>query len=324
LPHTLLRLEPHHELVVAELGINQPGELERLTEIASPDVAGLTRLGPAHVGMFGSMEALIEAKFAIFRGSPEHAVFVVNAECPYSRGAISRFGGDHRIVTFRAEGEAAADYRIENAEALASGGYRFDLHWPEGSARGLRLDAFGRHLLEDIAAAAALAGAAGYDPARVVDSLEDFRTEPMRGQLLDAGEWTLIVDCYNAAPGAMMSALRSLAELPAGRRLVLVLADMLELGEFSEALHDRLVEPLERLRPALLLSLGDQFGRLTPRLREAGIDAEHFSGREALLDALRPRLQPGDRIFLKGSRRFELERVARSLAGSIPGWEDAH
>lgn len=324
LPTTLLRLDRSHEVAVLEIGINMPGEMERLTEIAAPNVAGLTRLGPTHVGMFGSMEALIEAKFGIFRHSPAGAVFVVNAECRYSGAAVRQFGREHAFVTFRGEGRADAEYRIENAAIMESGGYRFDLVWPGGRASGARIEIFGRHVLEDIAAAAAFLGAAGYDPSWAVESLADFHTEPMRGQIVRAGEWTFILDCYNGAPDAMMSALESLRDLPGKGRTVLVLADMGELGEFTGPLHDRLIDPIVALRPGLMVSLGEQFGRISENLRAAGVAAENFGNREALIERLRGQLETGDRVFFKGSRRSELERVALALAGEIPELGNAH
>lgn len=320
-PKTIERLEARHEVLVAELGINQPGELERLTGIVAPDVAGLTRLGPAHIGMFGSMEALVEAKSAIYRCSPAGAVLVANADCAYSAQAVRRHAAGRDIVWFRGAGDAEADIRIENARPLESGGYRFDLHAPGGSVEKAVIDAFGRHLLEDIAAAAAFLHAGGYPASWAVESLGDFQTEPMRGQILRSGGVTCIVDCYNAAPAAMVSALETLAAMPRNGRLILVLADMLELGDFSTELHDRLAGPIRDLHPDRVLTLGEQFRRLGARLREEDIHIEAFENRDALTQALETVLEPGDVVFFKGSRRFELEKAAAAVAGEIPGWE---
>jgi UDP-N-acetylmuramoyl-tripeptide--D-alanyl-D-alanine ligase len=323
-PKTLERLEANHEVLVAELGINQPGELERLTEIVEPNVAGLTRLGPTHIGMFGSMEALVEAKSSIYRCSADDAVLVANADCAWSTGAVNAHARGRRIAWFRATGDKPAQFCVENAQPLPEGGYRFDLVTPQGRVEGARIEAFGRHLLENIAAAAAFLGAAGYDPGWAVESLADFHTEPLRGQILRTGDQTLILDCYNAGFGAMVSALETLAELPRRGRTILVLADMLELGEFAVEFHDRLVEPIGRIKPDLVLALGEQFGRIQPRLVAEGIEARHFNDRDALTQELRERLDPGDLVFFKGSRRFELETVARAFAGDIPGWDGSH
>ncbi len=323
-PKTLERLEPTHEVLIAELGMNQPGELDRLTEIVSPDVAGLTRLGPTHIGMFGSMESLVEAKAEIFRRSPDDTTLVANADCPWSVDIVKRYARDRDVVWFRGTGEADAAYRIENPMPLESGGYRFDLAWPEGRIEDAEIKAFGRHLLEDIAAAAAFLGSAGYDPAWVVESLDDFNTEPLRGQILLRNEKTFILDCYNAGLGAVLSALETLAELPRRSRTILVLADMLELGDFAAEFHDRLVDPIQRIQPALLCSLGEQFARIGKELNEAGIECVHFPDHNALIEALALRLEPGDLVFFKGSRRFELEKIAQALAGDIPGWDGAH
>lgn len=326
LPHTLLRLEPAHEVAVLELGMNLPGELARLTEIARPDVAGLTQVGMAHVGMLGSVEALVEAKFDLFRGCEPGVPLVVNAGCPRSgRAAIERFGREHPMITFRADGGGEADVAVENVRSIRPVGYRFDLVVRGRRFPDIELRHFGRHLLEDAAAAAGLMLAAGETVAGPVEewaadlaeTLRDFQTEAMRGQVIRAGDWTFIVDCYNAAPEAMTAALKSLADVERDGRLVLVLSEMGELGDFTEEAHARMEAPIRALKPDLLLTLGDQMGRVAERLCADGIEAEAFADRDALTDALRARLQPGDLVFFKGARRFALENVVKKLAPDL-------
>lgn len=314
LPQTLLRLRPEHEVAVLELGMNLPGELRTLAEIARPDVAGLTRIGRAHVGQFESEEELVAAKLELLEASPPGAKLVMNAACENSRRATERFAASHEIVTFAAEASSEADCAVDNVRAIEPVGYRFDLTVPERTYAGLELAYFGKHVLEDVAAAAAFLIAAGYDPALLVDALEGFRSEPMRGEIVRAGEWTFILDCYNAAPEAMVGGLRSLVDLPRASRTVLVLAEMGELGDFAVPAHDALIEPILEIGPGLVVGIGDQMERIFDRLRSEGLDARIYADADALAAALAPMLKAGDRVYFKGSRAYALEKVAAALA----------
>lgn len=337
-PQTLLRLEADHQIAVLELGMNMPGELARLTQIARPNVAGLTMIGMTHVGMFKSHEELIAAKLSLFENTEAGAPLVVNARCANSRRALDLFGDSHPIVTFAdaGNGEGAnagagigAHCRVANVRpAGGEPGWRFDLITPAGASENLRLRHFGRHLLEDVAAAAALLFAAGLDPAWVAESVESFETEPLRGQIVPAGEWTFIMDCYNAAPDSMAASLASLGALMAARRagatkpggtnagggLALALADMLELGDHSREAHEAMLAHIRPLGPARFFGLGPESARLAATLAKEGWRAGGFDSREAMAEAMRSELRPGDWVLFKGSHGFALEKVARALA----------
>lgn len=317
LPHTLLRLSPEHDVAVLELGMNMPGELRRLTEIAAPDVAGLTWIGRAHVGMFRSHEELIEAKLDLFAATSPGVPLVINAACENSARARNRFGASHPIVSFRADDKGEADYSIENVRRVSDPGFVFDLKTPGGTVDGFRLAHFGRHMLENVAAAAAMIGAAGYDPSLIAGAVERFETEPLRGQIVRAGEWTLILDCYNAPPESMAAGLTSLAEFPWSGRTVLVLADMLELGEHSRAVHESMLPVIRRIAPAAFFGLGPEMTRIAETLKSDGREAAGFSSADDLTEAAAKSLQSGDRVYFKGSHSFALEKVAQELAPGV-------
>ena len=317
-PATLLELEPDHEIAVLELGMNQPGELRRLTEIAAPSAALLTQISLTHVGMFQSVEELIEAKLDLFRSCPEGTPLAVNAGCPRTMAALGRVSGGHPVIKFLGEGPAVGDLpvdiSIQHVTPLAPVGYRFDLCLPTDELKGLELHLFGRLHLQNVAAGAALLLAAGLPPEWIAPAVGDFRTEPLRGEMIRTRDLTLVLDCYNASPPSMLGALESLAEVPCAGRRVLVLADMLELGAHAKLAHQALLDPLCALAPALFFGLGPWCSEVAETLAAEGWEAAGFETRETLLAALRPRLQPGDLIFFKGSRGYALEQVAQALA----------
>ena len=317
-PHTLMRLEAAHEAAVLELGMNLPGELERLTAIAAPSVALLTQIGLAHVGMFNSLDALVEAKFDLFRGCAPGTPLVINAACPRTTMRISDIGDEYPVTGFLGDGEPrwepAGLARAENVTLLEPFGYRFDLIWPEGRLGGLSIRYFGRHHLENVAAAAALLLAAGHDPGWLAEALEDFKTEPYRGEIVQAGPMRFILDCYNAAPQSMLGALRSLDELPASGRRVVVFGDMGELGQQTVVAHDMLLGPLRELGDSVFFGLGKHFSRLAETLASEGRRAQGFLEHGELIQALRAELEAGDVVLFKGSHALGLEHVAHALA----------
>ncbi|OPZ07804.1 MAG: UDP-N-acetylmuramoyl-tripeptide--D-alanyl-D-alanine ligase [candidate division BRC1 bacterium ADurb.BinA292] len=333
-PHTLLRLNADHQVAVLELGMNQPGELARLTRIADPDAALLTQIGLTHVGMFPSVDGLIDAKLDLFRNTAAGRPLVVNAGCPRTMMRMAEFSRDYPITYFLGEGPAR--YEVEPAvrisevralspvHALPDVGYRFNLELPGGELRDLELRLFGRHHLENVAAAAALLLAGGYDPAWIADVLPEFHTEPLRGQVVRAGELTLILDCYNASPPSMLGALQSLAHLPLMGRRVLVLADMLELGAESEVAHEMLLGPLREIGPTPFFGLGTYCAHLAEMLFTEGWPASGFDEQSALVTSLRETVRPGDVVLFKGSHGFALERVAQALVPDVPILPDGH
>ncbi len=318
-PQTLLRLEPDHEVAVMEMGMNLPGELERLTQIVRPNIAGITRIGLAHVGMFGTEEALIKEEISFFLHCHGGVPLIINAACTNTPREIHAFTGSHSIIRFRSDGLSDAECYIDKAVPLPGEiGYEFSLTTPHGRLPGLKLRHFGRHMLENVAAAAAFLFAAGYDPAWVVPAVENFETEPLRGQTVKAGEWTFILDCYNAAPDAMKSSLETLREQVTDRalasRLIVVLADMLELGDYSRPVHEALLDQLRPMTGAQLMALGPECSRLAQTLSSEGWNAEGFSDAKALIARLNEVLLPGDWVYFKGSHGYALEKVAQSLA----------
>ena len=323
-PYTILGLEADHEIAVLELGMNLPGELRRLAEIAAPSAALLTQIGLTHVGMFKSIDELVQAKLDLFRGCAPGTPLVINAGCPRTMAAFGQFKERHPITTFLGEDSAPAGLtphvQIENVRPLDPLGYRFDCRLPGGTLKGLELRIFGRHHLANVAAAAALLHAAGLPPEWIADAIADFRTEPLRGEIIETAGMTLILDCYNASPPSMASALHSLAQLATptgGGRRILILADMLELGDHSPEAHAMLLGPLRRLAPAIFLGLGPQCRELAALLASEGWDAAGFGDHASLVEAAKTRLRPGDQIFFKGSHGFGLEKVAQALAPEL-------
>lgn len=314
LPLTLLRLGDAERVVVLELGMNGPGEVWRLAEIASPDVGVITCVAPEHLEGVGSIRGAAEAEAELFRRLRPRATAVVNADDPYVVAAAETFTG--RTLRFGTGGDVVASDVVDHG----LDGTEFRLAF-DGDAAPVRLRVAGRHNVTNALAAAAMASTQGVPLATIRDALEAFEAPSMRMQVerLASGV-TVINDAYNANPGSMAAALQTLAASRAGRRLA-ALGEMRELGAEAEAAHEALGTAAAQARLDALYLLGPHAGRVRAGAEAAGMAADRIVvavDHEDLAARLRAACRPGDLLLLKGSRGAALETVLRHLAAESP------
>ncbi|HWI40435.1 MAG TPA: UDP-N-acetylmuramoyl-tripeptide--D-alanyl-D-alanine ligase, partial [Verrucomicrobiae bacterium] len=231
LPHMVLRLHGDHRWAVLEMGMSEPGEIDRMAEIAAPRVGVITNVFPAHLESMGSVENVARAKGELFLRLQPGAVAVYNADDPLVAALPAPPGVDR--LSF---GIDAGDVRAEALERLGRLGQRIALSLPTGRVE-LTLHAFGRHNVANAAAAAAAAVVLGVPAGEIAAGLERFRPYDKRFRLEDLGSLVLIDDSYNANPASTRAALETLAILKEEGRGIAVLGDMLELGPGSAAAH---------------------------------------------------------------------------------------
>jgi UDP-N-acetylmuramoyl-tripeptide--D-alanyl-D-alanine ligase len=309
LPLTLLRLEESQEVAVVELGMNGPGEVWRLAEIAQPDAGVITCVAPEHLEGVGSLHGAAEAEAELFRRLRPSATAVVNADDPLVVAAGAAFPGP--VVRFGTDG----DVRAEDVADGGLDGSQFTLRVGADATR-VRLPLPGRHNVSNALAATALVSLAGVSLDHVRAALEGFEPPSMRMQVerLPNGI-TVINDAYNANPASMAAALHTLAASGASRRLA-VLGEMRELGTETEAAHLELGRVAAACALDLLVVLGPHAGLV----RDGAIAAGMAPGRIVLArdhaDAgagLRDFCRDGDLLLLKGSRSASLESVLTHL-----------
>ncbi|HKA28671.1 MAG TPA: UDP-N-acetylmuramoyl-tripeptide--D-alanyl-D-alanine ligase [Candidatus Binatia bacterium] len=311
LPLTLLRLGESQRVAVVELGMNGPGEVWRLAEIAEPDAGVITCVAPEHLEGVGSLHGAAEAEAELFRRLRPSATAVVNADDPLVVAAAEAFPG--RIVRFGTGGDVRADEVSDGGLE----GSRFSL-WVGAAASRVHLPVPGRHNVANALAAAALASIAGARLDHIRAALERFEAPSMRMQVerLPSGI-TVINDAYNANPASMAAALHTLAASAATRR-VAVLGEMRELGAETESAHAELGRTAAAAALDLLVVLGEHATLVRNGAVAAGMAPErivlavdHAEAGARLRDACRS----GDLVLLKGSRGASLEAVLAHLAG---------
>jgi UDP-N-acetylmuramoyl-tripeptide--D-alanyl-D-alanine ligase len=310
-PLTLLGLAGDETHAVIEMGMNAPGEIQRLTEIADPDVGLITNVGPAHLEGLGSVEGVARAKGELFATMRPSATAIVNAEDPLVAPLGAAFPG--RRVSFG----AGTAVHAEGVTCDAQGAAAFRLHLGD-DAIDVRLKIPGRHNVLNALAAAAAACAVGVPPAAIRAGLGAATSVGgrMRVVALPNGV-TIVDDSYNANPASVAAALRSLADAPATRRIA-VLGDMLELGAASAAQH-RAVGTLAGTLGLAALYLHGDFAPDTAAGAAAGMAANaiHVApDHAAIASALAADARRGDWVLIKGSRGQRMEEVVRLLGAN--------
>lgn len=315
-PKTLLRLTPEHTLAVIELGMNQTGELQRLTRIVRPDVAVLTNIVEAHIGQFGSLSKLIAAKSEMLAGLGENGLLVANADCSHSSRAIEQLRRDFEILTFGLN--TPCDVMGEEIVRLEPFGYRLHVR-ARGESAWIDLHLFGRFQVYNALAALAVGIAMGVDLRTAADRLNQFRPASLRTEIEEFNGIRLVKDCYNAAPSATVEALNSLRDLqrPEGGRMVVLLGDMLELGNYEELYHRVVGEKVIDLPLDLIVTVGERARTIHEVVSEAGLPCRHCETPGEAGKYLGETMRANDTLFVKGSRMMKLEIAIEALKESM-------
>ncbi len=299
LPLTLLQLTHEHIYCVAEMGMNHPGELAYLTQIATPNVALVNNAQRAHLEGLGSLEEVARAKGEIYAGLRTDGIAIVNGNDPHV-GMWRKLAGAHQVVSFGLD--ASTKVRAERK------GTALILHTPQGRIE-TTLAALGEHNTRNAAAATAAALALGASPDAVARGLASYSGVKGRLQVHDCiHNARLIDDTYNANPDSVKAAIAVLAAEPGER--VLVLGDMGELGPDAAALH---AEIGQRAKVAGINRLYAFGGLAVNAARVFGEGGQHFERIEDLLAGVEQALGPQVTVLVKGSRFMKMERVVQSF-----------
>jgi UDP-N-acetylmuramoyl-tripeptide--D-alanyl-D-alanine ligase len=338
-PLTLLSLTREHQLALIEMGINHPGELTRLCEIALPNMGLITNIGPTHLEFLGSIEGVARAKGELLQAlKDDESVAFLNADDPFTvtlrllhPGSVVTFGLDQNAdvqamdVTCDQEGSS---FRLRphrrreigvSADSEKMGREVAD-RWKDipMDEVAVQLAAPGRHNVYNAVGAAAIASKLGADTAEIKTGLEIFRPIQLRSQVIKWRGVTILNDSYNANPASMRSALETLKLLRGTGRAVAVLGDMLELGKESEAAHREIGRQIGAFGLDYLLTVGE-LARLVGRAAiEKGMPKDRVKICEHLDEArtfLKGLVREQDTVLVKGSRGMRMERLVQDLMG---------
>ena len=302
LPLACFAVRDIHRFAVFEMGMNHPGEMDVLADIVRPDLALVTNVGTAHIGLLGSREAIVREKKGIFSRFDGRQTGFLNEEERFFD--LLSEGVKGRIVRFGPRSTEG----YEGSESLGLDGTL--IRW-EGSR--IRFPLFGPHNLANALGAIAVARACGASAADIRSGLEAVAPLFGRSQILRS-EATILVDCYNANPDSMESAIAFVEALPWKGRKVAVLGSMRELGEEAEQAHRALGRRAAGARFDRVFLFGDELeGAALEQAASPGGRVAWFTDACVLGEAVRAAVRPGDLVLVKGSRGVALERILPQL-----------
>jgi UDP-N-acetylmuramoyl-tripeptide--D-alanyl-D-alanine ligase len=312
LPMTLLGAEPSTEMVVAEMGARREGDVELLCDVARPNAVVVTNIGLAHIGIFGSWDAIVRAGDEPVRWLGPDGTAILNADDPVVRGYADGCGG--ALLMFGTSPDA--DVRAEGI-ALADDGRASFVLSAGDDRETVELGVPGEHMVSNALAAAAVGRWAGLTVPECAAALKGAAISRWRMETSTTKAGVVVInDAYNANPESMAAALKAARRMAAGTRLAAVLGHMAELGSVSFEEHERLGELVVRIGVERLVTVGEEaeaIARAAVREGQLPEDVGSYGGPDEAADDVRAWVRPGDVVLLKGSRVAALERVAETL-----------
>jgi len=305
-PLTLLRLTGEHLYVVLELGTSRFGEISRLSEISSPQVGVITNIGPSHLQFFGDLDGVAREKGELLRFVQ---TAVLNVDDPFTPRLRDRARGD--VFTFGLS--ERADVRAEEVEFTGEG-MRFSISIRGERIGQVRLSALGTHNVLNALASACAAWSIGIKPREIIDGLNRFTPPHMRSELIELeGGITLINDAYNSNPRSLEAAIEILIKIGDGRRKVIVLGDMLELGEREDELHRQAGGMILKADPDIVITVGERSKLIAELPLKFGKPTLHFNTSEEASSRVCDLIEPGDVVLLKASRAMRFEKILEAI-----------
>ncbi len=315
-PMTLLGAPPDTEVVVAELGARHVGDVTRLCAVAAPQMAVVTNVGVAHLEVFGSWEAIVEASAEPVDALPSHGVAILSVDDPVVAGYAARTQA--RVVTFGRS--ADADVRATDVSLDRDGTASFELRHDEERAR-VRLSVPGEHMVANALAATAVGLELDVSLREAAAALGEARITRWRMQTSGIASGVRVLnDAYNANPESVAAALKTGRWMAGDAHLIAVLGQMAELGPITTTEHERVGELAARLPVDRLLAIGPDAKAMVVAAVREGVEpdaAVAYDDADAALADVLAHAEPGDVVLVKGSRVTGLEVLGERLAEAL-------
>lgn len=311
LPLTILSLEGDEEVAILEMGMSKLGEIELLTQIASPDIGVITNVGQTHLENLGTVENVARGKSELITGLPETGIAVLNYDNEYVRDMNLIFTGDKVIYYgFSKKADIYADYIKVNKEGLTS----FIVNYKNDKIK-IEMNKPGDHNIYNALAAIAVARMLDVDWGLIKRALKKVEFSALRWDVQEVQGIKIINDSYNANPLSMKAAIRAVLDIAEGR-VITVLGAMLELGNEEENAHYELGKFIYNHHIDYLFTVGEPGSLIAKGARESGMEKakiKTFAVNEEATIALKNIIKAGDCILIKGSRGMKMEEIVKEL-----------
>ena len=310
LPLTLLRLDHTHEICVLEMGMNHAGEIEYLSSIVEPDVALITNVGDSHIENLGSRENILKAKCEILEHLSPKGKVILCGDDPL----LAPLKGKLPFETVTCGTSEGVDYLAYQVESDGESRMTCKVKTPHNHC-DVTIPALGEHMVYPALMAAAVAEHFGLTGEEIVRGVQGFLPTKMRMNILRrGGDIVVFNDAYNANPQSMRAAAAVLGGVPAERRKVAILGDMLELGVSSDAFHYAVGGYFAEAGVDCVIAVGELARYIAEGAREGGVpQVSYFPTQEQAHDAISKELRAGTSILAKASRAMAFEKLVQYI-----------
>lgn len=329
----MFELTDEYDIGVIEMGMSEPGEMHRLTEMAGPCAAVITNIGVSHIGQLGSRENIRKEKIDIVRGFRKSGILLIpsndemlNAPDAFDRENVSREADvilDDSQIIYYGEDEKCL-IKAENIHNEDKG-VSFDVDIPGKGKHRVSLAVLGVHNVYNALAALAFADIFGVDIKAAIKGIEEYRPVAMRGEFFEKNGFTIIDDTYNASPDSMKSGLSVLWDKKCDGKRYAVLADILELGQESERLHREIGRYIAKnnegtIKTDVLITVGREAAYIakeaikgSAEIKDGAFVVRSFEDRADALDFLKSNIKAGDLVLCKGSRGMQMDKIVKGV-----------
>lgn len=310
LPLTILKLKDHEALVV-EMGMSALGEISTLTNIAKPTISVITNVGTSHIGNLGSRQNILKAKLEILEGMDENGTLVINNDNDMLN-SWNKTNNTYKVTTFGIDNPSNVNAKEVKLEEYSS---KFIA---EVNNEKLNVEVLvgGKHFVYNSLCSIAVGKLLKIDNKEILDGIKEFKLTKNRMDVKkNSNNVTIINDCYNANYDSMKAAIEYLSKISAKRKIA-VLGDMLELGEYSKNLHEKVGEEIAKNKIDILITVGNEAKNIVKKATELGINKENtynFNTNEEAISLIKNTLKPEDAVLIKASNGMHFNKIVEEI-----------
>lgn len=310
LPLTILKLK-NHDALVLEMGMSAFKEISLLTDIAKPTTAVITIIGSSHIGELGSRENILKAKLEILEGLNKNGALIINNDNDLLNAWNNENTDNHRHITYGIENESI--YNAKNIDIRENGSlYEININ---NKTYTIKVPVAGKHFIYNSLSAIAVGLENGIEMKKIIDGISEFSLTKRRMEVIkNSQNATIINDCYNASYESVKAALEYIRELRANRKIA-VLGDVLELGEFSKQMHQKIGEEVIKNNIDILITVGKEAEIIAKTVidNSKNIIAYHFENNQEATALLKEQMMENDVILIKASNGMHFEEIVENI-----------
>jgi len=309
LPLTVFNLTKENEVAVIEMGMNNFGEISRLTNIAQPSIAVITNIGTAHIGNLGSQQNILKAKLEILEKLIPNGIVVLNGD---DKILYSLKGKLPHTVIYYGIDNLKADIVATNI-ILGADKSKFKVRI-NGKIYPFEVNIIGQHHIYNALAAIIVGLQQKVEIEKIIKGVAEFSSGSMRQSIEKIDGITLIEDCYNASSASMEAALKVLSQIGGANRTIAVLGDILEQGDYSEKAHRQVGLAVAEFEINKLITVGSDSKYIADEAKKRGIiDIISFDNNIQATEYLISEVKKDDTVWFKASRGMKLEEISNGL-----------